>query len=159
MINMGIRNDKDDINMNSKKPSDHNTDDDREDYEDYYYTGPEPSHYFTGPIPEMEPGTYFSLTATPEGMKPIVDLETRMCIGYYDKEGHVYDFQYISIGKSVSAPHLCHDSDASADILHDFSKEIWFSPLYDRLRAESSIRGRISKRVSDYFRNILQKIK
>lgn len=42
----------------------------------------------------------------------------------------------------------------------DFSKGIWFLPLYDRLRAELSFRGRmrISKRVSD-FRNILQKIK
>lgn len=71
------------------------------------FTNP-PSYPFTGSSPYMGKNDYFALMFTPEGMKPIVDPETRMCIGYiearmsigYDptykygffKYGFIYDF-------------------------------------------------------------------
>lgn len=64
-----------------------------------------PSYPFTGSVVKMNTEDFFSFKAIPEGMEPIVDPETRMCIGYtemgisigYDptfgffKYGFIYD--------------------------------------------------------------------
>lgn len=64
-----------------------------------------PSYPFTGSVVKMNTEDFFSFKPIPEGMEPIVDPETRMCIGYtemgisigYDptfgffKYGFIYD--------------------------------------------------------------------
>jgi len=84
------------------------------EYQGNYDPTEPPSYPFTGsaPIDEEE---YFSLMPTPEGMEPIVDPYTRMCIGYDDKHGHIYDFE----GKLAHSYHYINDLPL---------EEPWFGP-------------------------------
>jgi len=76
------------------------------------YGGQEPAYAFTGSAP-IDPEEYFSLMPTPEGMEPIVDPYTGMCIGYDDKHGYIYDFEGKLAHKYIYDPPL---------------EEPWFSP-------------------------------
>ncbi|MDI2091438.1 hypothetical protein [Commensalibacter oyaizuii] len=82
------------------------------EYRGNYDPAEPPSYPFTGSAP-IDPEEYFSLMPTPEGMKPIVDLYTGMCIGYDDKHGHIYDFEGKLAHKYIYDPPL---------------EEPWFSP-------------------------------
>jgi len=77
------------------------------------YYGEETAYEFTGRAPNMDPEDYFSLKPTPEGMEPIIDPDTMMCIGYDDKHGHIYDFEGKLAHKYIYDPPL---------------EEPWFSP-------------------------------
>jgi len=83
------------------------------EYQGNYDPAEPPSYPFTGRAPQMDPEEYFSLMPTPEGMEPIVDPETGMCIGYDDKHGHIYDFEGKLAHKYIYDPPL---------------EEPWFSP-------------------------------
>lgn len=53
-----------------------------------------PSYPFTGSVVKMNTEDFFSFKPIPEGMKPIIDPNTRMCIGYEGIESIGYDPTY-----------------------------------------------------------------
>lgn len=109
----------------------------------------EPSYEFTGSAPDMDPDDYFALKPTPEGMDPIVDPETRMCIGYYDKEGAIYDYEGVFTGHYMSNCHASLNSDESLDKLDGAWEEVL---LPRRIKPKPSIIRRTFKKFIELFK-------
>ncbi|CAI3957449.1 hypothetical protein [Commensalibacter papalotli (ex Botero et al. 2024)] len=61
------------------------------EYQGNYDPTEPPSYHFTGSAPSMGENDYFSFNPTPEGMRPIIDPNTRVCIGYENMESIGYD--------------------------------------------------------------------
>lgn len=109
-----------------KKVMDHNN----KNFDKHDCNTIEQSNLARWPDPDLDPDVYLSLTPTPDGMKPIFNLGVRMCIGFYDKEGAIYDYQGVLTEHSISRTHPYYTENVSSTTLYDFSQEDWF-PLLD----------------------------
>ncbi|CAI3959913.1 unnamed protein product [Commensalibacter communis] len=106
------------------------------------YDSVEPQSYpFTGSAPQMDPEDYFSLNPIPDGVKPIIDPETRMCIGYegigsigYDptsgffKYGFIYDINEKEVDqykRKLTAEDVDAMSSEEAEEYHKFRRSVF----------------------------------
>lgn len=120
------------------------------------YDSVEPQSYpFTGSAPQMDPEDYFSLNPIPDGVKPIVDPETRMCIGYegmgsigYDptsgffKYGFIYDINEKEVDqykRKLTAEDVDAMSSEEAEEYHKFRRAVFDAEDHDMFGSSDDV--------------------
>lgn len=125
------------------------------EYQGNYDPTEPPSYPFTGSAPQMDSEDYFSLNPIPDGVKPIVDPETRMCIGYegigsigYDptsgffKYGFIYDINEKEVDHyklKLTAEDVDAMSSEEAEEYHKFRRAVFDAEDHDMFGSSDDV--------------------